>query len=236
MKKVEMTANCRKETGKGNARKLRREGKIPGVIYGSSREPQPLTVDPSKVRENLGSNAIVELKILDGEEELETETAMIKDYQKHVIKDELLHVDFQAISMDETISVTVPTEITGTSVGVKEGGVLQQLIREVEIECLPEDIPESLEVEITELDVGDSFQISDLEPGENIEILHDPDDVLVTVVPPSEEVTEEEETLVDVETLEPEVIGEEEEEVEEELAEEEAEAEESEEPEQRDYM
>ena len=235
MQKVEMTANARKETGKGNARKLRREGKIPGVIYGPSRDPQPLTVDPARVRENLGKNAIVELTIVDGEEELETETAMIKDYQKHVIKDTLLHVDFQAISMDEPISVTVPTKITGTSVGVKEGGVLQQLMREVEIECLPGDIPEFLEVEITELDVGDSFQISDLEPGEEIEILHEADDVLVTVVPPSEEVTEEEETLVDVETLEPEVIGEEEEEVEEELAEEE-EMEEEEEPEQRDYM
>lgn len=236
MKKVEMKAEARKETGKGNARRLRREGKIPGVVYGKKRESQPLTVDPDEVREHLGQNAIVELTIVDGEEELETETAMIKDYQEHVIKDLLLHVDFQAISMDEKISVTVPTRLTGDSIGVKEGGVLQQLMRDVELECLPGDIPEALEVDISELDVGDSFQVSELEVSEDVEILHDPDDVLVTVVPPSEEITEEEETLVDVETLEPEVIGEEEEEIEEELAEEEEEAEEEEDMEQRDYM
>ncbi len=220
MQKVELNVSAREETGKGNARKLRRAGKIPGVVYGPERDPLPLTVDPHEVWELLGENAIVELKIFDGDEEVETETTMIKDYQEHVIKDMLLHVDFQAISMDEKITVTVPTELTGTSIGVKEGGVLQQLMREVEVECLPEDIPESLEVDISELDVGDSFQISDLEEKEEYDILHDSDDVLVTVVPPSEEVTEEEETLVDVETLEPEVIGEEEEEVEEEFAEE----------------
>ncbi|SDM09056.1 50S ribosomal protein L25 [Halarsenatibacter silvermanii] len=234
MQKVEMTANKRENTGKGTARKLRREGMVPGVIYGPHRESQPLTVDPLEIREIIGENAIVELTILENDEEMETETAMLKDYQEHVIKNELLHVDFLAISMDEKITITVPTEVVGTSVGVKEGGVLQELMREVEIECYPADIPESIEVDITELDVGDSIQVSELDAGEEIEILHDPDDVLATVVPPSEEITEEEETLVDVETLEPEVIGEEEEEVEEELAEEEAEDEED--MEQRDYM
>ncbi len=143
---------------------------------------------------------------------------MIKDYQKHVIKNELLHVDFHHISMDETITVTIPIETVGKAYGVQEGGVLQQLMREVEIECLPTDIPDKFELDITELDVGDSLQVSDLEVGDEIDLVSALDDVIVTVVTPSEEITEEvEEELLDVEGLEPEVIGEETEEVEEEL-------------------
>ncbi len=218
MERFQLEAEAREETGKNIARKIRREGKIPGVVYGRERSPQPLIVDPLKLKGKLDANAIVDLIIKDGEGEDSTETVMIKDYQKHVIKNELLHVDFHHISMDETITVTIPIETVGKAYGVQEGGVLQQLMREVEIECLPTDIPDKFELDINELDVGDSLQVSDLEIGDEIELVSSLDDVIVTVVTPSEEITEEvEEELLDVEGLEPEVIGEETEELEEEL-------------------
>ena len=217
MERFQLEAEAREKTGKSIARKLRREGKIPGVVYGRERNPQPLIVDPLKLKGKLDANAIVDLTIKDDGEK-STETVMIKDYQKHVIKNELLHVDFHHISMDETITVTIPIETVGKAYGVQEGGVLQQLMREVEIECLPTDIPDKFELDITELDVGDSLQVSDLEVGDEIDLVSALDDVIVTVVTPSEEITEEvEEELLDVEGLEPEVIGEETEEVEEEL-------------------
>ena len=224
MERFQLEAEAREETGKNIARKIRREGKIPGVVYGRERSPQPLIVDPLKLKGKLDANAIVDLIIKDDEGEDSTETVMIKDYQKHVIKNELLHVDFHHISMDETITVTIPIETVGKAFGVQEGGVLQQLMREVEIECLPTDIPDKFELDITELDVGDSLQVSDLEIGDEIELVSSLDDVIVTVVTPSEEITEEvEEELLDVEGLEPEVIGEETEELEEELEDEEEE-------------
>lgn len=224
MERFQLEAEAREETGKNVARKIRREGKIPGVVYGRERSPQPLIVDPLKLKGKLDANAIVDLIIKDDEGEDSTETVMIKDYQKHVIKNELLHVDFHHISMDETITVTIPIETVGKAFGVQEGGVLQQLMREVEIECLPTDIPDKFELDITELDVGDSLQVSDLEIGDEIELVSSLDDVIVTVVTPSEEITEEvEEELLDVEGLEPEVIGEETEELEEELEDEEEE-------------
>lgn len=218
MERFQLEAEAREKTGKGVARKIRREGKIPGVVYGRERSPQPLIVDPLKLKGKLDANAIVDLTIKSSDSEDSTETVMIKDYQRHVIKNDLLHVDFHHISMDETITVTIPIETIGKAYGVQEGGVLQQLMREVEIECLPTDIPEKFELDITDLDVGDSLQVSDLDVGEKIELVSSLDDVIVTVVTPSEEITEEvEEELLDVEGLEPEVIGEETEEVEEEL-------------------
>ncbi len=238
MDRLAVEAQARKETGKGAARRIRRDGKTPAVVYGRNRDPQPLIVDPVELQGMLDSNAIVELTIKDGEDEVATETVMIKDYQKHVIKEMLMHVDFHQISMDEKIAVTIPVKLVGKAYGVQEGGVLQQLMREIEIECLPGDIPEMVKLDISELDVGDSLSVGDLDIGEEIDLVSSPDDVIVTIVTPSEITEEEEEALLDVEDLEPEVIGEEAEELEEELEEgEEEEPEEEEEgQDKRDYM
>ena len=219
MERYEITVEAREETGKGAARRLRREGKVPGVIYGRSRDPKPLTVDPLDVNKRLYGNAIFDLTIIEDGEEKE-EIAMIKDYQKDVIKDNLLHVDFQHISMDEKITVTVPIELEGSAPGVQEGGVLQKLMRELEIEALPADIPEEVVLNIGELTMGDSLQVSDLDVKDDIDIISSLDNVIVTVVAPSEEITEEVEEELEEEFIEPEVIGEEDEEMEEEVEEE----------------
>ena len=213
MERYKIQAKKREETGKGTARKIRREGKIPGVIYGHSRDAKPLTLDPRNVNDKLFTNAIFDLTIVDQDGEEVQETAMLKDYQKDVIKGSLLHVDFQYISMDEKVGVTVPVRLKGDAPGVIEGGVLQQLMREIEIEALPADVPDEFELDITELEMNSSLQVADLEVSDDIDIISSLDDVIVTVVAPSEEITEEdEEELLEDEFIEPEVIGEEDEE------------------------
>lgn len=209
MHRYSIEVEKRDETGKGVARRLRRNGLIPGVVYGSNREPQALTVNPLDLRGKIHSNAIIDLTI-DGEEE----TVMIKDFQKDVIKDELIHVDFQQISMDETIHITVPIKLVGDAPGVREGGVLQQLMREVDIEVLPTNIPDELELDISELTLSDSLEVGDLEVPEEVTLINSLEDVIVTIVAPSEEIEEEEEEELEEEFIEPEVIGEEGEEVE----------------------
>ncbi|MFW6238085.1 MAG: 50S ribosomal protein L25 [Halanaerobiales bacterium] len=213
MERLNVKVEAREETGKGAARRLRREGKIPGIIYGGDRDPLPLAVDPLDIRKKVNSNVIFDLEIEGGE--AEEEVAMIKDYQKDVIKGNLIHVDFLKISMDEKIAVSVPVNIVGTSIGVKEGGVMQQLMREIDIEALPDDVPDEVDLDITELDVGDSLQVDDLDVGDSVEILNSPEDVIVTIVTPSEEIEEEIEEELEEEFVEPEVIGEETEEGEE---------------------
>nr|AGF93495.1 ribosomal protein L25 [uncultured organism] len=212
MERYELEVETREGTGKGVSRRLRRNGKIPGIVYGKSIDSTPLIVDPTELYDKLNKNAIIDLKITDEDEE---EVVMIKDYQRDVIKDNIIHVDFQQIFMDEEISVTVPINIVGDAIGVQEGGVLQELMREVEIEALPEDIPRELDLDISELEVGDSLQVSDIEAPEDIKITSSFDNVIVTVVPPSEEIEEEVEEELEEEFIEPEVIGEEGEEEEE---------------------
>jgi len=213
MERHSIEAELRTETGKGAARRIRRSGLIPGVVYGRGNEPRSIKVDPQDIEKLLLSNAIFDLTFVgeDGEES----TVIIKDYQKDVIKQNLLHVDFQFISMDEKITISVPMKLEGEAVGVRDGGVLQQLLREIDIDVLPSEIPEEITIDISELDVGESLSVADLELAESIDLVTDSDEVIVTVVTPTELAEEDEEEEED-EFLEPEVIGEEDEEGEEE--------------------
>ncbi|MFW6280328.1 MAG: 50S ribosomal protein L25/general stress protein Ctc [Halanaerobium sp.] len=212
MERHSIEVETRTETGKGVARKIRRNGQIPGVVYGRGNEPKSIKVNPQDIEKILFSNAIIDLSF--AEEDGEEATVIIKDFQRDVIKKNLLHVDFQFISMDEKITVSVPLSLEGTAAGVHEGGVLQQLIRNIEIDALPAEIPSEITLDISELAMGDSLAVSDLELPEGIDLVTDIDEVIVTVVTPTELIEEEEEEEEE-EFLEPEVIGEEEEEVEE---------------------
>lgn len=222
MERHSIEAELRTETGKGAARTIRRDGLIPGVVYGRGNDPRSIKVDPLDIEKLLHSNAIFDLTFV-GEDGGEDEaTVIIKDYQKDVIKQNLLHVDFQFISMDEKITVSVPMRLEGDALGVRNGGVLQHLLREIEIDALPAEIPEEITIDISELEVGESLSVADLELSEGLDLVTESDEVIVTVVTPTELVEEEEETEAEDEFLEPEVIGEddeEEEEVEEEPAE-----------------
>ena len=224
MERHSIEAELRTETGKGAARKIRRNGLIPGVVYGRGNEPRSIKVDPLDIEKLLQSNAIFDLTLVgeDGDKAEDGATVIIKDYQKDVIRKNLLHVDFQFISMDEKITVSVPMHLEGEAVGVRDGGVLQHLLREIEIDALPAEIPEEITIDISELEVGESLSVADLELPEGVDLVTNSDEVIVTVVTPTELVEEDEEEEEE-EFLEPEVIGEEDEEEEVEEGEEEGE-------------
>lgn len=206
MERYKLKAEVREETGKGVARKLRRAGLVPGVVYGKTRPAQPLTIDPMDLQNKMTGNAIFDL-ILENDGEEASETVMIKDVQKDPIKGDIIHIDFHQISMDEKITISVPIKLTGDAAGVTEGGVLQQLLREIEVECLPINIPEEIEVDISELGMGDSLLVSNVDVSDEIDIITPLDEVIVTIVAPTE-LVEEEVEAEDEEILEPEVIEE----------------------------
>ncbi|HOA40067.1 MAG: 50S ribosomal protein L25 [Halanaerobiales bacterium] len=208
MEKIKLAAQVREKTGKGVARKLRQSGLVPAVIYGKGKDPQALVVDPQEVKNYLAGNVIFDLDI----EGLGTMPAMIKDIQKDVISGDLKHVDFLHISMDEKVTVSVPVVLVGDAPGVQEGGVIQQLLWELEVECLPLEIPESLEVDVSNLGVGESLSVSNLQVPEGITILTSEEETIVTIAVPTTAAENEES---EGEITEPEVIGEDKEETEE---------------------
>lgn len=147
---------------KNAARRVRRSGRIPAVVYGAKKDSVPITVDPKQITRILhsdsGHNTVFDLSVGD-----ERTKAMIVDWQFEPIKGTLMHIDLKRIAMDQTLRVNVPVQLTGTAEGVKtQGGILEQMLREVEIECLPGDIPDQISVEISHLVFGQVLRVSDL--------------------------------------------------------------------------
>lgn len=202
MERIPLKARLRKTTGKGVSRTLRRENKIPAVVYGRDCPSQKLMVEDRELKGRMGRNVLIDLLI----DEEKPRTVIIKEVQRDVLKGTLLHVDFQQISLDEMITTMVLLSIEGTAPGMREGGVLQQLMREVEVECLPTDIPEHIVVDISSLAINESITIGELEVPEDIRFISPPDEVVASIVVPTEEIEEEEE--VEEEFIQPEVIGE----------------------------
>ena len=198
----------RSEGGKGVARKLRQAGRIPAVYYGRGEEPIPLVVGLKELEEVIhqaeGSNVIVDLKV-EGEASGERKV-LIREIQRDPVAGSILHLDLQHISLTERIIVEVPIVLIGTPTGVKDGGgILEHLLREVEVECLPTDIPSRLEVEVSALNIGDSLHVSDIK-ADRVTIKTDADRAIAAVVPPTilEEVKPAEEAVV----AEPELVKE----------------------------
>lgn len=159
---INVKAAGRDSRGKNEARRLRKSGSIPAVVYGASKAPVSVAVDPKLIfrilKSDSGHNTIFDLE-LDGEQT----KAMIVDWQTEPIKGSLLHIDLKRIAMDKKLVVTVPVVLKGEAYGVKtEGGILEQVLREVEIECLPSDIPPHIDVDVTHLHFGDVLRVSDL--------------------------------------------------------------------------
>ncbi len=187
MATAELKARLREDTGKGFARRIRRAGNVPGILYGEGNDPVVLEVDLKELHRvthtGAGSNVILDLKI-DGAQRGGCK-AIIREIQYHPVRRDVLHVDFQEVSMTKQVHVNIPVKVVGEPVGVKtKGGVLELLHREVEVRCLPADIPESLVVDVTELDVGDSMQVRDL-VFEGGEIIDEPETTVVTIVAPT---------------------------------------------------
>src|ERR1700736_2136858 len=184
-----LEANPRTAGNKNDARRVRQEGKIPGVVYGAGKDSLPVTVDPRHVlrilRSDSGHNTIFDLALHGGEQS----KVMIVDWQYEPIKGHLLHIDLKRIAMDKALRVNVPIILQGVPLGVKtEGGILEQMLREVEIECLPGDIPSHIDVDVSELTFGKVLRVSDLPHNEKLKFLTDENQPVAHVTSVKEEV------------------------------------------------
>jgi len=183
-----LEAQKREPGNKNAARRVRAEGKIPAVLYGRGTQAAPVAVDPRQVLRILhsesGHNTIFDLAL-----DSERVKAMIVDWQFEPIKGRLLHVDMQRIAMDKKLTVTVPIMLKGEAEGVKtQGGILEQLLREIEIECLPSDIPKAIEVDISHLVFGVEVRVKDVVHSEKLKILSDPEQMIAHITSVKEEV------------------------------------------------
>jgi large subunit ribosomal protein L25 len=178
-----LNATPRSDVGKGAARKLRSSLRIPGVVYGHHREATPLAIDARELEKLLGSIApgttVVELNL--GGRMSKT---LIREIQRHPFKRQVLHIDFQELVAGEKITVNVPILLVGTAAGVKDGGTVEEVMREVSIEVDPANIPNHFEIDISALGINDSVHVSDIKVPEGVEILEDLEATVAVVAPP----------------------------------------------------
>jgi large subunit ribosomal protein L25 len=187
MERVRLEAEVRKRVGKEIARKLRAQGKIPAILYGRGISPLPLAVEAKSLEAALrtaaGGNVLLDVVIREDAAE-RSELAMIAEVQRHVLRQNILHVDLHRVSLEERVRARVPVLLRGEAPGVRAGGVLEQHLREVEIEALPTELPAHLEVDVSGLQVGQVLHVRDIRPPEGVTVLTPGDETLVTVSAP----------------------------------------------------
>ena len=206
MEIMNLKASQREAVGNGPSRVLRRDGKIPAILYGPKTEPIKLAIDRLELEPIFKSGAVAQtlLKLeIDGVDSVRK--VMIKEMQKHPVSRTVLHLDLYEVSMDQKIKVMVPVVTTGKSAGVEVGGTLQIIRRELEVFCLPDQIPENITIDITALEIGDSFHVEELPLEDAVEIPADVNFTILTILSP----TAEEEEEVEDEEVEGEEEGEE---------------------------
>ncbi|MDP9279700.1 MAG: 50S ribosomal protein L25/general stress protein Ctc [Gemmatimonadota bacterium] len=212
MATVSLSANSREGKGKGAARSLRSQGQVPAVIYGHGRQPQPLALNARDL-DKLLSHIQAESTVIEVTVGGQTAKTLIREIQRHPIKRQILHVDFQALVAGEKVTVSIPIVLLGVPEGVRlEGGVLDQTLREIEIEVDPSNIPDHVEYDITNMVIGDSVHISDLKVPEGVEVLDDPETSVAVLAAPRAVIEEVAAVAEPVEgeagaVAEPEVIG-----------------------------
>ncbi len=209
MATANLSASARNDTGKGVSRSLRRSGQVPAIIYGHARQPQPLAIDAKDLDRLLGTIAaeatVIELAV-DGGRATKT---LIREIQRHPFKRQILHVDFQELVAGEKVTVSIPLVLVGTPDSVRlEGGVMDQVLRELEIEVDPSNIPNHIDVDVSHLELGHSVHVSDVKLPEGVTVIADPETTICVVsVPRSAIETPAAGTEVVGEAPEPEVIG-----------------------------
>jgi large subunit ribosomal protein L25 len=185
---LEVHVDAREIGSKRQARRLRREGKIPGILYGPKTQPVPLELNKKEFSSRVAGLEGSHLVRLQSESTvLANRVALVKEMQFHPITGEVVHTDLYEVDLNARIQVRVPLHFVGKAVGVVRGGILQPIAREIEVECLPLDIPEFFNVEVGELDIGDSIHIGDLPMPEDVRVVDESNFPLVAVVPPTVE-------------------------------------------------
>jgi large subunit ribosomal protein L25 len=184
----------RKDTGKEAAHRVRRQGYIPAVLYGfkGSKVLSVKALEFERIFEEIGEHSIINLNI----ENKEKAEVIVKDFQLDPVTREIIHIDFLEFERGKVLRTEVPINVIGTAVGVKKGGILETFMRDIEIECLPRDIPAAIEVNVTDMEIGDSLHARDITVEDKIKILTNPDQVVLTIGTPTKiEVPVEEEVI-----------------------------------------
>jgi large subunit ribosomal protein L25 len=195
--RIKLDVKPRETGGSADSRRLRADGLVPGVLYGAGEQAHPFAVEERELRRVLtgehGLHAILDV-VFDGQKT--AHHAVLKEYQVDPVRPRLLHIDLHEVRLDQVIQSQVAVEPTGESSGVKEGGVLTLVLRDINVEALPMEVPDRLELDISAMTIGDSLRVADIVAPEGVKLLDDPDAVVVTVTPPTkveepEEVEEE---------------------------------------------
>jgi large subunit ribosomal protein L25 len=186
--RVKLQVQPRESRGSAEARRLRTQGLIPGVLYGNGDNAHAFSIEERELRRALtgdhGLHAILDV-VLEGQQK--AHHAVVKDYQLDPVRARLLHIDLHEVRLDQAIQTNVVVELVGEAAGQKEGGVLSQINREVRVEALPMEVPDHLELDVSAMVIGDSLRLSDLRVPESVKLLDDPETVLATVSPPTKE-------------------------------------------------
>src|SRR5919202_1175547 len=176
----------RERRGSRDAQRLRREGLIPGVLYGTGKEAQAICVPERERRRALtgagGTNAILDVVVGDKKT---PHPSVLKEFQRDKLRDRVIHVDLQEVRLDQPIQATVPVNLVGDAQGAREGGALSQVAREVNVEALPMELPEHLDLDVTEMGIGDTLRVSDLSAPEGVTLIDDPETVVATLTMPT---------------------------------------------------
>src|ERR1051326_3028340 len=185
--RMKLQVRERERRGSADARRLRKEGYIPGVLYGSGHQPQAICVEERELRRVLtgpsGLHAILDV-VLEGQKS--THASILKDYQQDPLRGHISHVDLQEVRLDQPIQASVNVQLIGEPEGVKEGGVLSQVQREINVEALPMEIPEHIELDVSGMAIGDTLRLADLAEREGVRYLDNPEEtVLATVTLPT---------------------------------------------------
>lgn len=198
---IQLNAKTRETTGKNAARKLRKSKAIPGIVYGALADPMKISLDTTEfiriIREHGSSGLFFNLNIEEGP----NKSVMLKEMQMDPFGLEHVHVDLHEVNMDHKVSIMVPVEPIGTCKGVKEGGMIQIIRRELELFCKPSDMPESIELDISHMEIGDVLHVEDIDLGDAIEIPHEMNFTVITIVAPTaDDSVDGEEDLLEKET------------------------------------
>ncbi len=188
MEEIILSVETRGDRGKGAARRLRRSGKVPAVFYGPTSAALPIVVDRKDFSAHVanleGSHLI---RFQSPAAELQQRVALVREVQHHPVNGGILHVDFYEVDLTKRLKVTVPLHFIGRAKGVADGGILQPIVREIEVECLPSDIPQFIEVDVTTLDIHDAVHLADLQMPANVATVFETNEAVVTVLPPTVE-------------------------------------------------
>jgi len=189
MSETALVVESRATTGKSAVRKLRAAGRIPAILYGQGKESLPLTIDPRALEKVLragGANALLDLTV-EGRPELGSPVALVKELQRHPIRGTIVHADLYQVDLTRSVEVEVPVHLIGKAKGIDFGGILEHSLREVALECLPRSIPASIEVDVSNMEIGDVIHVRDLVLPPGVSLVSDPDLGVVHVALPAAE-------------------------------------------------